>query len=88
MIPWAISQNRSAPISDRLAQEVTCCLKCPSSRKKGSFFSLSADEFVAHGTVLAQVASLLLHTWNAIGANPDNRHLGPMAQDFYIASAD
>ncbi|GIW09484.1 MAG: hypothetical protein KatS3mg061_0541 [Dehalococcoidia bacterium] len=35
--------------------------------------------------LLAQLAGMPLYYWNAQGADPASRHLGPMAQDFFAA---
>jgi hypothetical protein len=37
--------------------------------------------------ILARLDEVPIYTWNGIGADPDVRHMGPMAQDFYAAFA-
>lgn len=40
---------------------------------------------VAPADVLSHIAKLPVYTWNYIGDDPATQHMGPIAQDFYVA---
>lgn len=50
-----------------------------SRTSKTNFLALAGDE------VLARLSELPIWTWNYLSADADDRHIGPVAEDFYAA---
>ncbi|MCL6650558.1 MAG: hypothetical protein K6U89_19855, partial [Chloroflexi bacterium] len=64
----------------------TCSVSSGNSWSCSSDRALKENLVLADGrAVLAQLAGMPLYYWNAKGADPASRHLGPMAQDFFAA---
>ncbi len=62
------------------------------SASNGNPWACSSDRNVKENvvqadarTILDRLAQVPIYHWNAIGVDPSNQHLGPMAQDFYAA---